>query len=87
MVKDRILSKTAFIFFRGRMLKSKNLKIGSRSKAEFTLTVRTASVYIAKLVEMLRIRSGTLYRLSVMEKTSVYYIYGTGINKVVWKIV
>ena len=85
MVKDRILSKTAFISFRGRMLKSKNLKIGSRSKAEFTLTVRTASVCIAKAVEMLR--SGTLYRLSVMEKTSVYYTYGTGINKVLWKIV
>ena len=84
-MKDRILSKTAFISFRGRMLKSKNLKIGSRSKAESTLTVRTASVYIAKAVEILR--SGTLYRLSVMEKTSVYYTYGTGINKVLWKIV
>ena len=84
-MKDRILSKTAFISFRGRMLKSKNLKIGSRSKAEFTLTVGTASVKIAKAVEMLG--SGTLYRLSVMEKTSVYYTYGTGINKVLWKIV
>ena len=77
MVKDRILSKTAFIFFRGGMLKSKNLKIGSRSKAEFTFPVRTAGVYIAKAVEMLR--SGTLYRLSVIEKTSVYYIYERGL--------
>ena len=30
------------------MLKSKNLKIGTSSKAQFTLTVRTVSVYIAK---------------------------------------
>ena len=30
------------------MLKSKNLKMGTSSKAQFTLTVRTVSVYIAK---------------------------------------
>ena len=32
----------------GRMLKSKNLKMGTSSKAQFTLTVRTISVYIVK---------------------------------------
>ena len=48
IVKNWILSKIAFISFRGRMLKSKNLKMGTRRKAQFTLTVRTASVYIAK---------------------------------------
>ena len=48
MVKKWILSKIAFIFFRGQMLKSKNLKMGTSSKAQFTLTVRTVSVYIAK---------------------------------------
>ena len=30
------------------MLKSKNLKMGTSSEAEFTLTVRKVSVYIAK---------------------------------------
>ena len=30
------------------MLKSKNLKMGTSSKAQFTLTVRIVSVYIAK---------------------------------------
>ena len=48
MLKNRILSKIAFISFRGRMLKSKNLKIGTSSKAQFTLTVRMVRVYIAK---------------------------------------
>ena len=45
MVKNWVLSKIAFISFRERMLKSKNLKMGTSSKAQFTLTV---SVYIAK---------------------------------------
>ena len=48
MVKNWILSKIAFISFRGRTLKSKNLEMGTSSKAQFTLTVRMASVYIAK---------------------------------------
>ena len=48
VVKKWILSKIAFISFHGRMLKSKNLKMGTSSKAQFTLTVRTVSVYIAK---------------------------------------
>ena len=48
MMKNWILSKIAFIFFRGRMLKSKNLKMGTSSKAQFTLTDRTLGVYIAK---------------------------------------
>ena len=48
MMKNWILSKIAFISFRGGMLNSKNLKMGTISKAQFTLTVRTASVYIAK---------------------------------------
>ena len=48
MVKNWILSKIAFISFRGRMLKSKNFKIGTSSKAQFKLTVRTVGVYIAK---------------------------------------
>ena len=48
LVKNWILSKIAFISFRGRMLKSKNLKMGTNSKAQFTLTVGTVSVYIAK---------------------------------------
>ena len=48
MVKNWILSKIAFISFHGRMLKSKNLKMGTRGKAQFTLTVITASVYVAK---------------------------------------
>ena len=48
MVKNWTLSRVAFISFRGQMLKSKNLKMGTSSKAQFTLTVRTASAYIAK---------------------------------------
>ena len=48
MVKNWILSKIAFVSFRARMLKSKNLKMGTSSKAQFTLTVRTVSVFIAK---------------------------------------
>ena len=46
MVKNWILSKIAFISFRGRMLKSKNLKMSTSSTAQFTLTVRTVNVYI-----------------------------------------
>ena len=49
MVKNWIMSKVVFISFRGRLLKSKNLKMGRSSKAQFTLTVRTVSVYIAKV--------------------------------------
>ena len=45
MVKNWILSKIAFISFRGRMLKSKNLKMCTSSKAQFTLTVTMVSVY------------------------------------------
>ena len=61
MVKNWTLSKIAFISFRGRMLKilsypeykrfliiQKNLKMGTSSKAQFTVTVRTVGVYIAK---------------------------------------
>ena len=48
VVKSWILSKIVFISFCGRMLKSKNLKMGTGSKAQFTLTVRTVTVYIAK---------------------------------------
>ena len=48
MVKNWTLSKIAMISFRGRMLKSKNPKMGTSSKAQFTLTVRTVGVYIAK---------------------------------------
>ena len=48
VVKNWILSKIAFKSFPRRMLKSKNLKIGTSSNAQFTLTVRTVSVYIAK---------------------------------------
>ena len=48
MEKNWYWSKIAFISFRERMLKSKNLKIGTGSKAQFTLTVRAVSVYIAK---------------------------------------
>ena len=48
MVKNWALSKIAFTSFRGRMLKSKNLKMGTSSKAQVTLTVGTVSVYIAK---------------------------------------
>ena len=45
MVKNWTLSKIAFISFCGQMLKSKNLKMGTSSNAEFTLTVRMVSVY------------------------------------------
>ena len=48
MMKDWILPKIAFIYFRGRMLKSKNFKMDTSSKAQFKLTVRTVSVYIVK---------------------------------------
>ena len=48
MVKNWTSSKIAFISFRGGMLKSKNLEMGTSSKAQFTLTVRTVSAYIAK---------------------------------------
>ena len=48
MAKNWILSKIAFISFRGQMLKSKNLKMGTSRKAQFTLTVGTVNVYIAK---------------------------------------
>ena len=48
MVKNWILSKIAFISFRGRMLKSKDLKMGTSREAQFTITVGTVSVYIAK---------------------------------------
>ena len=33
------------------MLKSKNLKMGTSSKVQFTLTVRMVSVYIAKALK------------------------------------
>ena len=48
MVKNWTLSKIAFISFRGGMLKSKNLEMGTSSKAQFMLTVGTVSAYIAK---------------------------------------
>ena len=48
MVKNWILSKIAFVSFRGRMLKSKNLEMGTSSEAQFPLTGRTVSVDIAK---------------------------------------
>ena len=48
MVKNWTLSKIAFISFPGPMLKSKNLEIGTSSKAQFTLTVRMVGAYIAK---------------------------------------
>ena len=38
MVKNWNLSKIALISFCGRMLKSKNLKMGTSSKAQFKLT-------------------------------------------------
>ena len=37
VVKSWFLSKIAFISFHGRMLKSNNLKMGTSSKAQFTL--------------------------------------------------
>ena len=56
-----ILSKIAFISFRGRMLKSKNLKMGTSSKAQFMLTVETVSVYITKANVMMGILFILLY--------------------------
>ena len=61
VVKNWILSKIVFISFRGRMLKSKNLKMGTSSKAQFTLTVRTVSVYIAKVNVLMGILFILLY--------------------------
>ena len=55
------LSKIAFISFHGRMLKGQNLKMGTSSKAQFTLTVRTASVYIAKANILMGILFTLLY--------------------------
>ena len=55
MMKNWILSKIAYFSFHGRMLKSKNLKMGTSSKAQFTLTVRTVSVYIGKANLLMRI--------------------------------
>ena len=49
MMKNWILSKIAFIYFRGRMLKSKNFKMGTSGNAQLKLTVRTVSVYIEKV--------------------------------------
>ena len=43
------------------MLKSKNLKMGTSSKAQFTLTVRTVSVYIAKSNVLMGILFTLLY--------------------------
>ena len=48
MVKNWTLSKIAVISFRGRIFKSKNLEMGTSSKAQFTLTVITVSAYVAK---------------------------------------
>ena len=56
-----LLSKISFISFRGRMLKSKNFKMGTSSKAQFTLTVRTVSVYIAKASVLMGILFILLY--------------------------
>ena len=61
LVKNWILSNIAFISFRGRMLKSKNLKMGTSSKAQFTLTVRMVSVYIAKVNVLMGILFILLY--------------------------
>ena len=47
MVKNWILSKIPFISFRGR-IKSKNLELSTSSNAQFQLTVKAVSVYIAK---------------------------------------
>ena len=61
MVKNWILSKIAFISFRGPMLKSKNLKMGTSRKAQFMLTVRTVSVYISKANVLMGILCNLLY--------------------------
>ena len=62
MVKNWTLSKIAFISFRERMLKRKNLKMGKSGKAQFTLTVRTVSVYIAKANVLMGILFILLYK-------------------------
>ena len=64
MAKNWILSKIAFISFRGRMLKRKNLEMGRSSKAQFTLTVRMVSVYIAKANVLMGILFILLYYVS-----------------------
>ena len=46
MMKNWTLSKVAFISFRGRMLKSKNLEMGTSSKAQFTLTERLVPILL-----------------------------------------
>ena len=61
MVKNWTLSKIVFISFCGRMLKSKNLEMGTSSKAPFTLTVRTVSAYIVKANVLMGILSILLY--------------------------
>ena len=61
MVKSWTLSKIAFISLRGRMLKSKNLKMGTSSKAQFMLTVRTVGVYIVKVNVLMGILFILLY--------------------------
>ena len=58
VVKNWILSKIVFMSFRGRLLKSKNLKMGTSSKAQFTLTV---SVYIANVNVLMGILFILLY--------------------------
>ena len=61
VVKNWILSNIVFISFRGRMLKSNNLKMDTSSKAQFTLTVRTVSVHIAKVNVLMGILFILLY--------------------------
>ena len=59
-----LLSKISFISFRGRMLKSKNFKMGTSSKAQFTLTVRTVSVYIANWTQLVTISFSSAERVA-----------------------
>ena len=61
IVKTWILEKIAFISFRGRMLKSKNLKMGTSSKAQFMSTVRTVGVNIEKAIVLMGILFNLLY--------------------------
>ena len=61
MAKNWILSKIAFISFRGLMIKCNNLKMGTSGKAQFTLTVRMVSVYIAKANVLMGILFNLLY--------------------------
>ena len=61
VVKNWILSEIVFISFRERMLKSKNPKMGASSEAQLTLTVRTVSVYIAKVNVLMGILFILLY--------------------------